>query len=109
MSEWTDRTAAEMHRIDAEMHEMRARDLKIQRAKQDRELAELESRPPERLMRLPEVVTRTGLSKRTISRLEAADRFPARRQLGLRAVGWTESAVNAWISDPATWRGAKAS
>jgi prophage regulatory protein len=68
-----------------------------------------ESRPPERLMRLPEVVIRTGLSKRTISRLEAADRFPPRRQLGLRAVGWAESAVNAWISNPANWRGAKAS
>jgi prophage regulatory protein len=68
-----------------------------------------ESKPLERLIRLPELLRLTGLSKRTISRLEGAGRFPNRRQLGLRAVGWAESAVNAWISDPANWRNAKAS
>jgi prophage regulatory protein len=109
MSEWTDRIGAEMRRIDAETHEMQARDLKIQRAKQDRELAELESRPAERLVRLPEILQRTGLSKQTIYRLEGDGRFPGRRKLGLRAVGWAESAVNAWISDPANWRGARPS
>ena len=67
------------------------------------------SKPPERLIRLPELLRLTGLSKRTISRLEGAGRFPNRRQLGLRAVGWAESAVNAWIADPANWRSAKAS
>jgi prophage regulatory protein len=68
-----------------------------------------ESKPPERLIRQPELLRLTGLSKRTISRLEGAGRFPSRRQLGLRAVGWAESAVNAWVSDPANWRSAKAS
>jgi prophage regulatory protein len=68
-----------------------------------------ESKPPERLIRQPELLRLTGLSKRTISRLEGAGRSPSRRQLGLRAVGWAESAVNAWISDPANWRSAKAS
>jgi prophage regulatory protein len=68
-----------------------------------------ESKPPERLIRLPELLRLTGLSKRTISRLEGAGRFPNRRQLGLRAVGWAESAVNAWISDPANWRSAQPS
>jgi prophage regulatory protein len=62
-----------------------------------------ESKPLERLLRLPEVLTRTGLSKRTIYRLEGAGRFPSRRQLGPRAVGWPESAVNAWIADPTGW------
>jgi prophage regulatory protein len=65
-----------------------------------------ETKPAERLIRLPELLRLTGLSKRTIARLEGVGRFPSRRQLGLRAVGWAESAVNAWISDPANWRSA---
>ena len=42
----------------------------------------------ERLLRLPEVLHRTGLSKKTINHLEAAGRLPTCRQLGPRAVGW---------------------
>jgi prophage regulatory protein len=52
----------------------------------------------DRMLRLPEVVRRTGLSKRSIYRLEASDSFPSRRKLGLRAVGWLESEVDAWIA-----------
>jgi prophage regulatory protein len=63
-----------------------------------------ESKPPERLLRLPEVVRRTGLSKRTIYRLEGIGRLPSRRQLGLRAVGWLESEVEGWLRDPTRWR-----
>jgi prophage regulatory protein len=59
---------------------------------------------PERLLRLPEVLKRTGLSKKTIYRFEAAGRFPLRRQLGPRAVGWPESEVNAWIANSPGWR-----
>ena len=57
-----------------------------------------------RLVRMPEVVRRTGLSKRTIYRLEAAGKFPRRRRLGLRAVGWPEHQLAAWIVDPTSWR-----
>jgi prophage regulatory protein len=62
-----------------------------------------ESKPAERLIRLPEVLRLTGLSKRTIYRLEGAGRFPSRRHLGPRAVGWPESAVNSWIANPTGW------
>jgi prophage regulatory protein len=62
------------------------------------------SAPMERLIRMPEVVHLTGLSKRTIHRLEETGRFPRRRQLGRRAVGWPEHFVSAWIRDPAGWR-----
>ena len=65
---------------------------------------ELEAHEPEmgdRILRLPEVVSRCGISKRTIYRLEAAGHFPPRRQLGSRAVGWAESEVSAWIANPA--------
>jgi prophage regulatory protein len=58
----------------------------------------------DRMLRLPEVVRRTCLSKRTIYRLEAAGRFPCGRKLGLRAVGWLESEINAWIADLAKSR-----
>lgn len=63
----------------------------------------------ERFLRLPQVLRRTGLSKRTIYRLEAAGRFPARRKLGDRAVGWPECEVRAWVDNPAGWHGVKAS
>ena len=68
-----------------------------------------ETQPPERLIRLPELLRLTGLSKRTISRLEGAGRFPNRRQLGLRAVGWAERQVSAWIANPTGWRAAEPS
>jgi prophage regulatory protein len=54
----------------------------------------------ERLIRLPEVLRRCGISKRTIYRLEAVGRFPARRQLGPRAVSWVESEILGWINNP---------
>jgi len=64
---------------------------------------EREAHEPEmgdRILRLREVVHRCGISKRTIYRLEAAGRFPARRRLGPRAVRWAESEVRAWIANP---------
>jgi prophage regulatory protein len=64
---------------------------------------ELEAHEPEtgdRILRVREVVQRCGISKRTIYRLEAAGRFPPRRKLGPRAVGWAESEVSAWIANP---------
>jgi prophage regulatory protein len=81
--------------------ELQARFLK----KSDRIFSE--TKPPERLIRLPELVQLTGLSKRTIYRLEEAGRFPSRRRLGLRAVGWPEQQVSAWIANPAGWRAAE--
>lgn len=51
-----------------------------------------------RLLRLRDVVARTGLSKTTIYRLEAEGRFPRRRQLSERLVAWPETDVTAWLS-----------
>ena len=59
----------------------------------------------ERLLRLPEVVRRFGISKRTIYRLGAVGRFQARRQLGPRAVGWADrSEISVWMADPSGLR-----
>lgn len=51
-----------------------------------------------RLLRLPEVIERTGLARMTIWRMEIEGRFPPRRQIGDRAVAWVESEVDDWIA-----------
>ena len=59
-------------------------------------------RKSDRILRKPEVLAKTGLSNNTIARLEAAGRFPVRRRISPRAVGWVESEVDAWIARRAT-------
>ena len=51
------------------------------------------------LIRLPQVLAVTGLSKTTVHRLEAAGRFPQRRRIGDRAVAWDRDAIDAWLRD----------
>ena len=50
-----------------------------------------------RLLRLPEVMERTGVSKATIYRLTKADEFPKPVHLGVRAVAWDAQSVDEWI------------
>ena len=55
-----------------------------------------------RILRLPEVLELTGLSKSTLYRRMAAGEFAQRVQLGgshCRAVGWLADDVFAWIDD----------
>ena len=54
----------------------------------------------ERLLRLPEVKMRTGLSRSTIYGKIANARFPPPKKLGAKMVGWYQSDVDAWIADP---------
>ena len=54
-----------------------------------------------RLIRLPEVCERVGLSRATVYRLEKRKAFPARRHLTEVAVAWLEADVEAWINDRA--------
>lgn len=49
-----------------------------------------------RLIRLPEVLNKTGLSR---SRLYADESFPKRVRLGTRGVAWVEAEVDEWIQD----------
>ena len=51
----------------------------------------------QRLMRLPEVVRATGLSRSTLYRKVKEGQFPAPVSLGPRSVAWRESEVLAWI------------
>lgn len=55
--------------------------------------------PPERILRLPEVSTRTGLSRSAIYRRIAKREFPAQVDLGGGVVGWHESKIAEWIAN----------
>jgi len=54
------------------------------------------------ILRLPEVVKFTGLSRTGIYRRVAAGAFPRPVALGPRAVGWRESDIIEWIDALAT-------
>ena len=49
------------------------------------------------ILRLPEVKSRTGLSRSLIYLKISNNQFPRPIQLGERAVGWIESEIDAWL------------
>ncbi|MBP8813533.1 MAG: AlpA family phage regulatory protein [Laribacter sp.] len=51
------------------------------------------------MMRLPDVVRATGLSKTTLYARIKEGSFPASVPLGGKAVGWPSDQVEAWIAD----------
>lgn len=57
------------------------------------------TRAPTRILRLPEVMARTGLSRTTIYEWRVAGRFPQAIPLGTRNVGWVESELEAWFRE----------
>jgi len=50
-----------------------------------------------RILRLPNVLDRTGLSRSTVYQRVSEGRFPKPVSLGARAVGWVESDIEDWI------------
>lgn len=54
---------------------------------------------PLQVLRLPQVCRVTGLCRSMVYELEAARRFPGRVKIGVRAVGWIEAEVQAWVAD----------
>jgi len=52
-----------------------------------------------RMLRLPEVVNRTALSRSQIYRLIELGTFPRQIQLGERAAGWVEEEVDGWLRE----------
>lgn len=58
----------------------------------------------ERIIRLPTVLNRTGLSRSTLYRKIAEGTFPAQVQISVHGAGWWESAINRWIADPPGYR-----
>ena len=50
-----------------------------------------------RMLRFPDVLERTGLSKATIYRLLKANKFPAPMRLSPRSVGWPVQLIEDWL------------
>ena len=57
-----------------------------------------------RILRLPDVQEKTGLSRSTIYRLEAEGRAPRRIKLGAHSTGWIEAEWNCWLAERVTAR-----
>jgi prophage regulatory protein len=56
------------------------------------------------ILRLPQVVAKTGLSRSTLYVLQKHNEFPKAIQLGGRAVGWLNSEVSQWLAERAAAR-----
>ncbi|WP_318493819.1 AlpA family transcriptional regulator [Photobacterium leiognathi] len=52
-----------------------------------------------RILRLPEVKEKTGLSRSSIYALMSKGDFPLSVSLGERAVGWIEADIRDWIDE----------
>lgn len=52
---------------------------------------------PDYILRRTEVQKRTGLARSTIYSMMAAGAFPKPLPIGVRAVGWAESEIAAWL------------
>jgi prophage regulatory protein len=52
---------------------------------------------PDRLLRLPDVVRCTGLSRSSIYALQGEGKFPKSVKLSLRAVAWSQHKIQRWI------------
>ena len=57
----------------------------------------MKTEKPLRLIRLPEVVERVGLSKPSLYRLMKENRFPAAKKLGKRSVAWLSTDIDKFI------------
>jgi prophage regulatory protein len=53
-----------------------------------------------RIIRLPAVLDKTGLSRSTVYRKMEAGTFPRNLQLSKRCAGWREADVDVWIRNP---------
>jgi prophage regulatory protein len=52
-----------------------------------------------RILRIRDVMAKTGLSQSQVYELIARSEFPMQLKLGPKAVGWVESEIEAWIKD----------
>lgn len=52
---------------------------------------------PSRLLRLPEVMLRVGLSKAVIYKRQSEGGFPSSVSIGVRSSAWLEEEVEQWI------------
>ncbi len=53
----------------------------------------------DKILRLPQVIERTGLTRSTIYAMIDAKVFPPQFRLGQRSVGWFESDISKWLAE----------
>lgn len=58
---------------------------------------EIQTMPQVRMLRLPQVIRKTALSRSQIYRLIDFGEFPKQVPLCERAVGWVEEEIDAWL------------
>jgi prophage regulatory protein len=58
----------------------------------------------ERIIRLPTVLSRSGLSRSTVYRKMGDGTFPPKLKVSSNGVGWRESELNRWIANPVGYR-----
>ena len=51
-----------------------------------------------RVLRLPEVIAKIGLSRATIYKMQEKGQFPASLKIGKSAVAWREDELDRWLS-----------
>jgi prophage regulatory protein len=61
------------------------------------------SEQPDRMLRLPEVLKRTGLSRSTLYRKVDAGTFPHQIPISTRCAAWRQSAVEDWLRNPMSY------
>lgn len=64
----------------------------------------MKDRSTDSILRLRDVMRRTGLSRATIYRLEGAGRFPAKLRMSVNCVGWYESDIGDYVANPTDYR-----
>ncbi len=57
------------------------------------------STTPRRILRLPEVVQRTGYKRSSIYDLMKRGLFPKSKKIGAQAVGWDSDEIDRWVDD----------
>ena len=60
-----------------------------------------------RIMRLKEVIEKTGLAKTTIYNLISQGEFPKQIELGARSVGWIDTEIDEWLEVKVAHRNAQ--
>lgn len=61
-------------------------------------------RENDKILRMPEVVIRTGLSRSTIYRKIKMGSFPAQLRISEHCCGWRASILDQWMADPESYR-----
>ena len=62
---------------------------------------------PDRILRLPAVLARTGLSRSTLYRKIEQGKSPRQIKISERCAGWRQSAVEEWLRNPMFYEAAE--